>query len=111
MALSPRIDSTPARISTNMTIARQTPKMSFGDRMKAGLAGHTKNILLTKGITAGGAAQLVNGTSLSNAVDRRNSAGLALQEATQMENRRFQALSSASKARHDVDRNTIHNSK
>lgn len=32
-----RIDSTPARISTNMTIGRQTPKTDFGDRMKAGL--------------------------------------------------------------------------
>lgn len=32
-----RIDSTPARISTNMTIERQTPKKDFGDRMKAGL--------------------------------------------------------------------------
>ena len=32
-----RIDSTPARISTNMTIERQTPKRDFGDRMKAGL--------------------------------------------------------------------------
>jgi hypothetical protein len=32
-----RIDSTPARLSTNMTIERQTPKRDFGDRMKAGL--------------------------------------------------------------------------
>ena len=32
-----RIDNTPARISTNMTIERQTPKRDFGDRMKAGL--------------------------------------------------------------------------
>ncbi|MEK7636352.1 MAG: plastocyanin/azurin family copper-binding protein [Patescibacteria group bacterium] len=32
-----RLDSTPARISTNMTIERQTPKRDFGDRMKAGL--------------------------------------------------------------------------
>ena len=32
-----RIDSTPARISTNITIERQTPKRDFGDRMKAGL--------------------------------------------------------------------------
>ena len=32
-----RIDSTPARISTNLTIERQTPKRDFGDRMKAGL--------------------------------------------------------------------------
>lgn len=32
-----RLDSTPARLSTNMTIERQTPKRDFGDRMKAGL--------------------------------------------------------------------------
>ena len=38
MALPPtRIDSTPARLSTNMSIERQTPKRDFGDRMKAGL--------------------------------------------------------------------------
>jgi hypothetical protein len=79
--------------------------------MKAGLAGHTKNVLLTKGITAGGAAQLVSGKNLTSAVDQRNSVGLALQEATQMENRRFQTLSNASKARHEVERNTFHNSK
>jgi len=32
-----RIDNTPARISTNMTIERQTPKRDFGDRMKVGM--------------------------------------------------------------------------
>ena len=32
-----RIDNTPARLSVNMTIERQTPKRDFGDRMKAGL--------------------------------------------------------------------------
>lgn len=32
-----RIDNTPARLSTNMSIERQTPKLDFGDRMKAGL--------------------------------------------------------------------------
>jgi len=32
-----RLDPTPARISTNTTIERQTPKRDFGDRMKAGL--------------------------------------------------------------------------
>lgn len=37
LELKIRIDSTPARISTNMTIERQTPKRDFGDRMKAGL--------------------------------------------------------------------------
>lgn len=32
-----RLDPTPARISTNLTIERQTPKSDFGDKMKAGL--------------------------------------------------------------------------
>ncbi len=32
-----RIDNTPARISTNMTIGKQTQGRDFGDRMKAGL--------------------------------------------------------------------------
>ncbi|HZX01227.1 MAG TPA: Kazal-type serine protease inhibitor domain-containing protein [Candidatus Paceibacterota bacterium] len=32
-----RLDPTPARISTNTTVERQTPKTDFGDRMKAGL--------------------------------------------------------------------------
>ncbi|MDO8483282.1 MAG: DUF5667 domain-containing protein [bacterium] len=32
-----RLDPTPARISTNVTSERQTPKRDFGDRMKAGL--------------------------------------------------------------------------
>lgn len=32
-----RIDPTPVRISTNLTIDRQTPKADFGDRLKAGI--------------------------------------------------------------------------
>ncbi len=32
-----RIDPTPVRLSTNMSIDRQTPKTDFGDRVKAGL--------------------------------------------------------------------------
>ncbi|HYV49483.1 MAG TPA: hypothetical protein VFA20_31710 [Myxococcaceae bacterium] len=32
-----RIDSTPVRISTNLTIDRQTPKADFGDRLAAGM--------------------------------------------------------------------------
>ena len=31
-----RIDSTPARISTNLTVGRQTPSQSFGERCAAG---------------------------------------------------------------------------
>ncbi|MBX7101291.1 MAG: hypothetical protein K1X89_26475 [Myxococcaceae bacterium] len=32
-----RLDPTPARISTNLSIERQTPKRDFGDRVKVGL--------------------------------------------------------------------------
>jgi hypothetical protein len=32
-----RIDPTPARLSTNLSIERQTPKTDFGDRVKLGL--------------------------------------------------------------------------
>jgi len=32
-----RIDPTPVRLSTNMSIERQTPKTDFGDRVKSGL--------------------------------------------------------------------------
>jgi hypothetical protein len=44
-----RIDPTPLRISNNVTIARQTPKTDFGDRMKAGLD-------TAAGVVANGAA-------------------------------------------------------
>ncbi len=43
-----RLDSTPARISTNMTIERQTPKKDFGDRMKSGLDTAGGNLANTK---------------------------------------------------------------
>ncbi len=45
-----RIDNTPARISTNMTIGRQTQKRDFGDRMKAGL--ETAGGMLAQGRSA-----------------------------------------------------------
>jgi len=44
-----RIDPTPVRISTNLSVERQTPKTDFGDRMKAGLDA-------TAGAVASGAA-------------------------------------------------------
>lgn len=54
-----RIDQTPLRISNNLTIQRQTPKMDFGDRMKAGLdtaAGVVANgAAVVGGIIPGGA--------------------------------------------------------
>lgn len=52
-----RIDSTPARISTNMTIERQTPKQDFGDRMKAGLE-------TAGGMLANGKARLIEAKSV-----------------------------------------------
>ena len=33
-----RIDSTPARISTNFTVSKQSQGVDFGQRMQAGLA-------------------------------------------------------------------------
>ena len=42
-----RIDATPLRISTNLTIQRQTPKLDFGDRMKAGLETGADGIAVT----------------------------------------------------------------
>jgi hypothetical protein len=54
-----RIDQTPLRLSNNVTIQRQTPKMDFGDRMKAGLdtaAGVVANgAAVVGGIIPGGA--------------------------------------------------------
>ncbi len=49
-----RIDNTPARISTNMTIERQTPKRDFGDRMKAGLESAGGMVAQGKSAFAGG---------------------------------------------------------
>lgn len=37
MAGPNRIDTTPVRMSTNQTVARQTPKSDFGDKVQAGL--------------------------------------------------------------------------
>jgi hypothetical protein len=44
-----RIEPTPVRISTNLTIERQTPKTDFGDRLRAGME-------TVGGIIASGAA-------------------------------------------------------
>lgn len=49
MATNNRIDPTPVRISTNLSIERQTPKTDFGDRVKSGLD-------TTAGAIANGAA-------------------------------------------------------
>ncbi|MBK7860068.1 MAG: hypothetical protein IPJ65_15925 [Archangiaceae bacterium] len=54
-----RIDQTPLRLSSNVTIQRQTPKTDFGDRMKSGIdtaAGVVANgAAVVGGIIPGGA--------------------------------------------------------
>lgn len=77
---SNRIDPTPVRISTNLTVDRQTPKTDFGDRLKAGLdnaAGAVANgAALAAPFIPGGAivsaavssvTQMSNGTSSGQA--------------------------------------------
>lgn len=51
------------------------------------------------------------GESLETHMAQMNMQFLALQEATQMESRKFQTLSNASKARHDIAMNAIRNMK
>lgn len=52
-----------------------------------------------------------NSQEIQQALSQMNMQFLALQEATQMESRRFQTLSNASKARHDIALNAIRNMK
>ena len=58
----------------------------------------------------GGTPNLSGGDMVSQ-MAQMNTQFLALQEATQMESRRFQTLSNASKARHDIAMNAIRNMK
>jgi len=53
----------------------------------------------------------VSGADMAKRMAQMNMQFLALQEATQMESRRFQTLSNASKARHDIALNAIRNMK
>lgn len=53
----------------------------------------------------------VAGADMVKKMAQMNMQFLALQEATQMESRRFQTLSNASKARHDIALNAIRNMK
>ena len=53
----------------------------------------------------------LNGGDMVQKMAQMNMQFLALQEATQMESRKFQTLSNASKARHDVALNAIRNMK
>jgi len=58
-----------------------------------------------------GASAGLNGADMAQKMAEMNSQFLALQEATQKESRRFQTLSNASKARHDIAMNAIRNIK
>src|SRR5512137_2507473 len=60
-----RIDSTPARISTNFTVGKQTQTQSFGEKVQSGLA-QTGNALASGAQLVGGA--LPGGAIISAAV-------------------------------------------
>ncbi|MBC8145664.1 MAG: hypothetical protein H7X80_08755 [bacterium] len=66
---------------------------------------------LTNAGTSGFGTSLEGSSELVDAMAQMNMQFLALQEATQMESRRFQTLSNASKARHDIALNAIRNVK
>jgi hypothetical protein len=75
-----RIDSTPVRISTNLTIDRQTPKTDFGDRLSAGI----QNVGGAIASGAAIAAPLVPGSAIvSAAVSSVSQLGSNLAQGTQ----------------------------
>lgn len=80
-----RIDNTPARISTNMSIERQTPKRDFGDRVKVGLdqaAGVVANgASVVGGFLPGGAIVSAAVSSVSQLSHGSGSAGAATSSA------------------------------
>lgn len=106
------------------------PKKSFGQKL-AGIAGGIAkvglgvvgqvipggNILssaLGSALGAGGNfgdTPGLSGGDMMQKMAAMNMQFLALQEATQMESRKFQTLSNASKARHDIALNAIRNMK
>ena len=71
------------------------------------------NFLVENGGAFGDSAGLTGtrGADLVKKLAQMNTQFVALQEATQMESRRFQTLSNASKARHDIAMNAIRNMK
>ncbi len=71
------------------------------------------NFLAQNGGAFGGTPGLVGtaGADMAKQMAQMNTQFLALQEATQTESRRFQTLSNASKARHDIALNAIRNMK
>lgn len=74
-----RIDPTPARISTNLTIERQTPKTDFGTRVKAGLdtaAGAVANgAALVGNFVPGGAIVSAAVSSVTNLTNNQTPSG------------------------------------
>ncbi len=71
------------------------------------------NFLAQNGGAFGGTPGLMGtaGADMAKQMAQMNMQFLALQEATQTESRRFQTLSNASKARHDIALNAIRNMK
>ena len=71
------------------------------------------NFLAENGGAFGDSAGLAGtaGADLMKKMAQMNMQFLALQEATQMESRKFQSISNASKARHDIAMNAIRNIK
>jgi hypothetical protein len=66
-----RISPEPVRVSTNVTRPRTAPRASFGTALAGGPdAGHRQKPLRCEGLSAGGAGEAVNGTPISNDVDR-----------------------------------------
>ena len=77
-----RLDPTPVRISTNISIDRQTPKTDFGDRLKNGLetAGHAvaNGAAIAAPFVPGGAivsAAVSSVTTMTNSASSGQSAG------------------------------------
>lgn len=77
-----RIDPTPARISTNLSVERQTPKTDFGTRVKAGIdtaAGAVANgAALVGNFIPGGAIVSAAVSSVTNLTNNQTPGGGAV---------------------------------
>lgn len=77
-----RIDPTPARLSTNITVDRQTPKTDFGDRVKVGLDQASSTIAsgaaIVGGFIPGGAIVSAAVSSVSNLTNSQTPSGGAI---------------------------------
>jgi hypothetical protein len=121
-------------VSANASIGRGAqigaPKKSFAQKLGGFAKGVASVGLNVVGAAVPGASVLTNalgsalgaggnfgdtpglsGGDMVSKMAAMNTQFLALQEATQMESRRFQTLSNASKARHDIAMNAIRNMK